>query len=1099
MGGIVSHVMKRVSVEDGDLDSTAITPGSSESNTTTGGSGNAVTPLSIQITPVDLALPTQCASPVQVVSTSASSSALEVVVPGATPSQGCGRVAPDLQPTMSVPKPALSAEPVINAAISRSKSESYSNELAPDSFHLTEGQSRRADLVDYKHECTQITDFLFVSGREVAADRDTLQRNGITRIVNCCSSIAPDSFRGDGNTNAGDANAVSVGSSTDIDAAALHPAQHPNDIKYLSLNLVDGKEEDITWFVCEVIHFLFEGKCRGERALVHCEKGVSRSCSFVIAYLIWSTTMRFQEAFQFVKARRGICNPNAAFSCQLIEFDELVNQQVVMHGSPRQSLRVSGGAGAAMGVGQSVGTPMRFSRSLDQNSNEVPTNVLFYRCALHSRRDPTTPALKLCRYKHNRLLVYPALDLFDSEGTYVISPYLNCELGASSRSRDSVSVSVDSAAAEAGSDTGKWGNIFSRRVYLWQGKFSDDRVVAVALRLAQLTVTVFSAASEFIVVKEGNEAAFPDFLELINHNKAQNARIITTPSRSVIDNIVKDDLFLWRRDRSSLALESIEEQRDEAVESAPVTTSNSRSDAGGSSKENITVAAAPVPTLTIPLAQAQATHPSLGLALTLPVAKGRNGASAAETMLLDMEDPESPSTAGTALPLSRLSLADIQSNATTDAGSPEHSSGGLGDAIAVNADSKQSLFDLQITQTPRHDTEATRASVPDHSPLTVPQALATHQLGVDDVPSLTPSPSRALTATAPAVALATSFPRVRTASGTEVAPGGASDVEPPNALSTSSIKPQPPPLHPQPPMGLLTPAAPTRPLAHSSSGERLPGSNPRLTHRRLSLSKANQSPSQEEEHDQAEIPVVVASTVDSLTPIAPSAPAHVPVLSLSLPRRGSVAPDEPVDSTPIIVRPAMPKLTLAATTLATATVTPAEAEGGECVLSRLPPSLPASTQNSLSLDTSQDGSCSITLTTNATGFDSAPASSLGVSGGASKTKPKLFCLMVDGDGDAEQFEDMGVFDSEDLLEDGCAVLVADDVFVWLGEDFVCPFQSDDSEGAGDDADADVEERVRAWFRKYPQLVAPLKVDISNCCFEHSGDESDSFWDSFHNG
>jgi protein-tyrosine phosphatase len=59
-------------------------------------------------------------------------------------------------------------------------------------------------------------------------------------------------------------------------------------MNYLSLNLVDSRQDDIMWFVCEVINFIEKGRIAGCKTLIHCEKGVSRSCSFVIAYIMWS-------------------------------------------------------------------------------------------------------------------------------------------------------------------------------------------------------------------------------------------------------------------------------------------------------------------------------------------------------------------------------------------------------------------------------------------------------------------------------------------------------------------------------------------------------------------------------------------------------------------------------------------------------------------------------------------------------------------------------------------------------------------------------------------------------------------------------------------
>lgn len=51
--------------------------------------------------------------------------------------------------------------------------------------------------------------------------------------------------------------------------------------------------------------------------LVHCAAGVSRSASFVIAYLMKKRDMLYPDALRYVKERRKVISPNSGFKKQL--------------------------------------------------------------------------------------------------------------------------------------------------------------------------------------------------------------------------------------------------------------------------------------------------------------------------------------------------------------------------------------------------------------------------------------------------------------------------------------------------------------------------------------------------------------------------------------------------------------------------------------------------------------------------------------------------------------------------------------------------------------------------------------------------------------
>ena len=67
----------------------------------------------------------------------------------------------------------------------------------------------------------------------------------------------------------------------------------------------------------QIVAFLDEARRAREIAYVHCGAGVSRACTSVAAYLIWSGSLSAGEALRIVQNRRPQCRPNAGFKKQL--------------------------------------------------------------------------------------------------------------------------------------------------------------------------------------------------------------------------------------------------------------------------------------------------------------------------------------------------------------------------------------------------------------------------------------------------------------------------------------------------------------------------------------------------------------------------------------------------------------------------------------------------------------------------------------------------------------------------------------------------------------------------------------------------------------
>jgi hypothetical protein len=285
------------------------------------------------------------------------------------------------------------------------------NASIESSYMQTESQQRRERMADCEFECSRITSYLFVGGYHIATNREILRQNGITHIVNCSAAVVENTFIND------------------------------STLRYLSLSMVDGRQDDISWFLCEVVQFIMKARAQNGKILIHCEKGISRSCSFAIAYRMWATGDKWKTCFDFVKKGRSICSPNTAFTCNLIELGELLGKDAAKTGA--------GG------------------------------NLLF-RCAYHLPHDPQTAVLKMCRTSDSRKIMVPATSLLDPKGVFVIRTVRS-------------------------NDEGVQNSADQHRLFLWQGAEASDATRAKAEALAKKMHGVLTTTDVVEIVKQGEE------------------------------------------------------------------------------------------------------------------------------------------------------------------------------------------------------------------------------------------------------------------------------------------------------------------------------------------------------------------------------------------------------------------------------------------------------------------------------------------------------------------------------------------------------------------------------------------------------------------
>lgn len=97
---------------------------------------------------------------------------------------------------------------------------------------------------------------------------------------------------------------------------------------YKRLPATDSNKQNLRQYFEEAFEFIEEAHQAGQGVLIHCQAGVSRSATIVIAYLMKHSWMTMTDAYKFVKSRRPIISPNLNFMGQLLEFEEDLNNGV---------------------------------------------------------------------------------------------------------------------------------------------------------------------------------------------------------------------------------------------------------------------------------------------------------------------------------------------------------------------------------------------------------------------------------------------------------------------------------------------------------------------------------------------------------------------------------------------------------------------------------------------------------------------------------------------------------------------------------------------------------------------------------------------------
>uniref|UniRef100_A0A0G4FNP0 protein-tyrosine-phosphatase n=1 Tax=Chromera velia CCMP2878 TaxID=1169474 RepID=A0A0G4FNP0_9ALVE len=107
----------------------------------------------------------------------------------------------------------------------------------------------------------------------------------------------------------------------------------PHDMRYETCRCGDIMWESILPHVATALEFIHQALSADDSGgvLVHCSKGISRSASVVVAYLMWTRKWSFRRALDFVQEKRNV-HPNVSFQSQLRFLQRLMGIETGLEG-----------------------------------------------------------------------------------------------------------------------------------------------------------------------------------------------------------------------------------------------------------------------------------------------------------------------------------------------------------------------------------------------------------------------------------------------------------------------------------------------------------------------------------------------------------------------------------------------------------------------------------------------------------------------------------------------------------------------------------------------------------------------------------------------
>ncbi|CAF3625850.1 unnamed protein product [Rotaria sp. Silwood1] len=161
-------------------------------------------------------------------------------------------------------------------------------------------------------------------------------------------------------------------------------SNYPPEITAKHIIIADEMDVKLSDYLDEALDFIHHaiGNNNSNKILIHCEAGISRSPSIIIAYLMRYHNQSLKAAYDYVKKCKNNVGPNTGFFKQLIQFEQQLssNNNISDNNNFKPSICLHDYLVQQMSEGAAAGfTRDQISTALEKTNDQpnIALNLLF--------------------------------------------------------------------------------------------------------------------------------------------------------------------------------------------------------------------------------------------------------------------------------------------------------------------------------------------------------------------------------------------------------------------------------------------------------------------------------------------------------------------------------------------------------------------------------------------------------------------------------------------------------------------------------------------------------------------------------------------------